>query len=96
MEKKHISIIVLCIILLILLGINLFYNWKCNKDISDNEKVLYTTMSLKKFLNNLNIFSALIIFIMWVYCLYTYYSYISVKTNTETNTETSVENVQSG
>ena len=60
-------IIILCTIIIILLGVNLYFNWKYNKDANNNETIL--GMNSKQFKNYLNIFSALIIFIMWVCCL---------------------------
>jgi heme/copper-type cytochrome/quinol oxidase subunit 2 len=60
-------IIILCTIIIILLGVNLYFNWKYNKDANNNETIL--GMNSKQFKHYLNIFSAFIIFIMWVCCL---------------------------
>ena len=68
-QSTQVVISVLFTILLILLGINLYFNWQCNKDISDNNKV-FNIMTMKTFKNNLNIFSALIILMMWLYCIF--------------------------
>jgi hypothetical protein len=73
MAASNVVISVLCTVILILLGINLYFNWKCNKDTSNNDKI-FNIMPSNTFRNNLNIFSAFIIMIMWLYCLFSFNS----------------------
>ena len=65
--ERNTFIIIGCTITMIILGVNLYFNWRCNKDTDGNEKIL--GINFKKFRNNLNIFSAIIILIMWFCCL---------------------------
>jgi flagellar basal body-associated protein FliL len=67
MLEKNTFIIIGCVIILLLLGVNLYFNWKCNKDTDDNEQFL--GINFKNFRKNLNIFSVLIILIMWFCCI---------------------------
>jgi predicted transporter len=80
MAASNIAITVLCTVILILLGINLYFNWKCNKDTSNNDKI-FNIMPYNTFRNNLNIFSAFIILMMWLYCIFSFNSAKSNGTN---------------
>jgi flagellar basal body-associated protein FliL len=65
--ERNTFIIIGCTLTMVILGVNLYFNWRCNKDTDGNEKVL--GMNFKKFRNNLNIFSAIVILIMWICCI---------------------------
>jgi heme/copper-type cytochrome/quinol oxidase subunit 2 len=80
MAASNVVISVLCTVILILLGINLYFNWKCNKDTSNNDKI-FNIMPSNTFRNNLNVFSALIITMMWIYCLFSFNSGNTNRTN---------------
>lgn len=83
MSKKHTIVIILCTIILILLTVNLYFNYECNKDTSNDKKIL--GMSYKTIKNYLNIFSAIIILIMWIICII-YFDSIFTKKQTVIDT----------
>jgi len=67
MLDKNVIIAILLTVIVIILGVNLYFNWECTKDSSNNEKIW--GISSKTFKNTLNIFSIIITIIAWLCCL---------------------------
>jgi O-antigen ligase len=56
------------VIIILIIGGNLYYYSECNKNTSDEQKI--AGVPVKNLKNYLNILSVVIIFFMWLYCFY--------------------------
>jgi hypothetical protein len=71
MLERNVTISIVCTIIVILILVNLYFNWKCNNDTSytKDDNVKFAGMPLKKFKHTLNIFTIIVIIIAWFCCL---------------------------